>query len=159
MSERTMTIERHYPADPAEVWQLWTTPEGVEAWWGPDGFAVQVHALDVRPGGTMRYTMRAVDDRIAAYLRSQGLATVTDHEIRFVEVVPYRLLTSRHPVDFVPEVETYEIGIRLELRPDAGGTRLRLVLDAMHDQTWTDRAIAGWEQQLDRLARTLEEER
>lgn len=159
MSDRTVTIERHYPASPAEVWEMWTTPEGIEAWWGPDGFAVQVHALDVRPGGTMRYSMRATDDAIAAFLRSQGQATETTHEITFVEVVPYRLLASRHPVDFVPEVETYEIGIRLELRPDAGGTRLRLVLDAMHDQVWTDRAIAGWEQQLDRLARTLEEER
>ncbi len=159
MTDRTVTIERNYPATPAEVWQMWTTSEGIEAWWGPDGFAVQVHALDVRPGGTMRYSMRATDDAIAAFLRSQGLATVTTHEIRFVEVVPYRLLTSRHPVDFVPDVEDYEIGTRLELRPDAGGTRLRLVLDTMHDRIWTDRAVAGWQQELDRLAHALEEAR
>jgi uncharacterized protein YndB with AHSA1/START domain len=102
MTARTVTIQQHYPAEPAVVWRMWTTAEGLESWWGPDGFTVEVHAVDLRPGGTMRYSMRAVDEGIAAFLRSQGMATVTTHEIRFVEVVPYRLLTYRHPVDFVP---------------------------------------------------------
>jgi uncharacterized protein YndB with AHSA1/START domain len=159
MTARTVTIQQHYPAEPTVVWRMWTTAEGLESWWGPDGFTVEVHAVDLRPGGTMRYSMRAVDEGIAAFLRSQGMATVTTHEIRFVEVVPYRLLTYRHPVDFVPGVETYEVGTRLELWPDAEGTRLRLVLDAMHDQTWTDRAVAGWHQELDHLTHALEEAR
>jgi uncharacterized protein YndB with AHSA1/START domain len=159
MIARTVTIQRHYPVEPAVVWRMWTTAESLESWWGPDGFTVEVHALDVRPGGTMRYSMHAVNDEVVAFLRAQGLATTTTHEVRFVEVVPHRLLTYHHPVDFVPGVEPYEIGIRLELRPDAGGTRLRLVLDAMHDQTWTDRAVAGWGQELDRLTRALEESR
>ncbi len=62
-------------------------------------------------------------------------------------------------MDFVPGVETYEVGFRLELRPEAGGTRLRLILDAMHDQTWTDRAVAGWDQELDHLTHALEASR
>lgn len=159
MSDRTVTIERHYRADPPEVWAMWTTAEGIEAWWGPDGFEVEVRELDVRPGGTMHYSMRAVDEGIVAFLGAEGTPTETSHRIRYVEVAPYRLLAYRHPVDFVPGVEDYEVGTRVELAPDAAGTRLRLVLDAMHDATWTDRALAGWQQQLDHLTHTLEASR
>jgi hypothetical protein len=37
-SPERITIERTYPASVEEVWELWTTKEGIEAWWAPDGF-------------------------------------------------------------------------------------------------------------------------
>ena len=40
-SQRTITIERTYQAAIEDVWALWTTKEGIESWWGPDGFAVK----------------------------------------------------------------------------------------------------------------------
>jgi uncharacterized protein YndB with AHSA1/START domain len=35
-------IERTYRASVEELWELWTTKEGFESWWGPDGFRVEV---------------------------------------------------------------------------------------------------------------------
>ena len=46
----TIQIERTYPAAPQEVWRLWTTREGIESWWAPDGFTVEVRALDLPNG-------------------------------------------------------------------------------------------------------------
>jgi hypothetical protein len=34
-----------------------------------------------------------------------------------------------------------------------------LTLDAMHDETWTQRAVMGWESELGKLARLLETRR
>ena len=158
MSERrTVRIERTYDASPAEVWRMWTTAAGIESWWGPDGFGVEVLELDVRPGGRMTYSMSALTEEIRTFMEGEGLPVVTTTHLTFTEVVPYRRLAYVNVVDFIPGVETYEAGTRLELEPYQGGTRLVLTLDAMHSDDWTERAVAGWNQELDKLAHVLEE--
>ncbi len=81
----------------------------------------------------------------------------TTQDIYFVEIVPYRRLVYTNVVDFLPGVETYEVDTRVDLEPVAGGTRLVVTLDAMHSDEMTERAAAGWRQELDKLARVLEE--
>jgi uncharacterized protein YndB with AHSA1/START domain len=34
-------------------------PEGIESWWAPDGFAVELEKLELEPGGELVYTMTA----------------------------------------------------------------------------------------------------
>lgn len=153
---RTVRIERTYDASPAEVWEMWTTVDGIESWWGPEGFGVEVHELDLRPGGKMVYSMMAIADEMRAFMEAQGMPVTTKNEISFTEVVPYRRLVYTNVVNFVPGVEDYDVGTRLELEPDRSGTRLLLTLDAMHSDEWTERAVAGWNQELDKLTRALE---
>src|SRR5207344_676779 len=38
MSRRMITIERTFNAAIEDVWALWTTADGIESWWGPEGF-------------------------------------------------------------------------------------------------------------------------
>ncbi len=40
-----VVLERTYRARAEELWELWTTGEGFESWWGPEGFRVEVHTL------------------------------------------------------------------------------------------------------------------
>jgi uncharacterized protein YndB with AHSA1/START domain len=47
---KSVTLERVYRASLKDVWDLRTTKEGIESWWGPGGFAVTVWQLDLRPG-------------------------------------------------------------------------------------------------------------
>ena len=59
-SERTtFSIRRSFAAPIEEVWALWTTREGIESWWGPEGFEVEVTEMDLRPGGELSYLMTA----------------------------------------------------------------------------------------------------
>ena len=61
MTERPkLTLERTFQASIDEVWELWTTKEGIESWWGPEGFSVVVRDLDLRPGHGLAY-MEKVD--------------------------------------------------------------------------------------------------
>jgi uncharacterized protein YndB with AHSA1/START domain len=39
----SVVIERTYRAPLEELWALWTTSDGFESWWGPEGFRTKVH--------------------------------------------------------------------------------------------------------------------
>ena len=54
--DATLVMERIFDAPVAAVWKLWTDPEQVAAWYGPDGASIPVADLDVRVGG-LRHPM------------------------------------------------------------------------------------------------------
>jgi uncharacterized protein YndB with AHSA1/START domain len=62
-----VVLERIYRARLDELWDLWTTKEGFESWWGPEGFRVEVHTIDARNGGRLHYDMIAdAPEQVAA---------------------------------------------------------------------------------------------
>jgi len=52
---------RRFDAPRALVFMAWTTPEHVDAWWGPDGFTTTTTEMRVAPGGEWRFTMHGPD--------------------------------------------------------------------------------------------------
>jgi uncharacterized protein YndB with AHSA1/START domain len=144
-------IERTYQATLDEVWELWTTKEGIESWWGPEGFAVTVRVLDLRAGGTLRYVMTATGAGQIAYMQKAGMPLATEVKLGFAEVVPLRRLRYVTTVDFVAGVPPYDVATLVEFFPVAEGVRMVVILDAMHDESWTGRALQGWQSQLGKL--------
>ncbi|MBV9329549.1 MAG: SRPBCC domain-containing protein [Chloroflexi bacterium] len=59
--QRGMLFERVFDAPRELVFDMWTTPEHVALWWGPDGFTNTIEAMDVRPGGEWRFIMHGPD--------------------------------------------------------------------------------------------------
>ena len=153
--KRTLAIERSYDATPEQVWELWTTPAGIESWWGPDGFSVVVHELDLRPGGDLRYAMTATSPEMVAFMEREGMPVTTALRCVYVEVEPPHRLAYTSLADFIPGVAPYEVGTIVELHPDGERTRLVVTIDAMHDGPWTGRARDGWTSELGRLASVL----
>lgn len=156
---RTITLERTYQAPVEDVWELWTTKEGIESWWGPDGFTVKVHSIDLRPGGEMRYAMIAAGADQIGFLKKNGMPLTNEHRITFTEIAPHRRLAYTHLVDFVPDTGTYEVATLVELDATAQGVRMVLTFDAMHDERWTQMAAMGWESELGKLERVLQARR
>lgn len=152
---RRITLERSFASPIEDVWALWTTREGIESWWGPDGFSVKVRKIDLRPGGELRYAMTADAPDKVAFMKQAGMPTTTECLVRYTEVVESRRLRYVHLADFIPGVEPYEVDTLVELHPSAAGVRMVLTFDAMHDDTWTQRAVMGWENELGRLAESL----
>lgn len=153
---RKITIERTFEATLSDVWGLWTTKEGIESWWGPEGFSVKVEALDLRPGGELRYVMTATAKETIAFMKSAGMPESTRTALTYVEVTPKTRLVYTNQVDFVPEVKVYDVDTVVEFAVRGKAVHLLLALDAMHDPTWTGRMKAGWESELGKLARALE---
>lgn len=40
---------------------MWTDPEHIVHWWGPDGFTNTIERMDVRPGGVWKFVMHGPD--------------------------------------------------------------------------------------------------
>jgi uncharacterized protein YndB with AHSA1/START domain len=150
-----LTIERTFQASIEEVWELWTTKEGIEAWWGPEGFSVTVRSLDLRPGGDLLYAMSAVRAEEIEYMVKAGMQVTTEHRLTFTEVSPPRRLAYRDIADFIPGVEPYEVQTVIEFASVPSGVRMTLTFDRMHDERWTELARMGRESELDRLAKVL----
>jgi len=99
--------------------------------------------------------MTAVGADQIEFLKKAGMPLTSHHLLRYVEVEPPRRLVYRYMADFIPGVEPYEVETVLELSEAAGGTRLVLTFDAMHDEYWSKMATMGREMELARLEELL----
>ncbi len=149
------TIERTFKAPPEKLWTLWTTKEGVESWWGPEGFTTTVHRLDLRPGGAFEYEMTAVGAEQIAALRGLGIPLTTAARNVYAEVVPVRRLVLRTRVDFVPGVTPYEVTMAVEFRAVRGGTKVVFTSTKMHSAQFNELSRQGQAEQFDKLARLV----
>ena len=77
-----ITITRVYDASPQLVWDAWTEPRQLAAWWGKRGWAARPESvvLDVRPGGTFRVT--TVNDEDGREMTSEGTYTEVEEPRR-----------------------------------------------------------------------------
>jgi uncharacterized protein YndB with AHSA1/START domain len=155
VERRKVTLERTFTASIEEVWDLWTTKEGLESWWGPEGFAVKVLRLDLRPGGELVYKMTAIGSDQIEFMKKAGMPLMSETRVTFTEVVPPKRLAYTTLADFIPGVEPYHAATAVELYENADSVKLVLTQDAMHDEHWTQLAVMGWESELDKLARVL----
>ena len=89
------------------------------------------------------------------FMKKAGMPTTTEARITYREIVAPRRLAYIHLADFIPGVEPYDIATTVELHPSALGVRMVLTFDAMHSEEWTQRAVMGWEMELDKLARVI----
>lgn len=145
------SIERTYEATLEEAWALWTSKGGIESWWGPEGFAVTVSSLDLRPGGELVYVMTAVAPEQVAFMKQVGMPLATECRVTYTEVSAPRRLAYKTLADFIPGVTPYEVVTVVDLHSIATGVKMVITIDAMHDEVWTQRARAGNESQVRKL--------
>jgi uncharacterized protein YndB with AHSA1/START domain len=155
VKKEQITMQRTFDATLREVWELWTTKAGIESWWGPDGFRVEVHRLDLRPGGLLLYWMIADSAEASETMKRQGMPSRHEARIIFREIVPLQRLAYTHLADFIPGVAAYDVETVVTLEQTGSTVKMTLRFDRMHDEAWTQRAAAGWEMELKRLARRL----
>jgi uncharacterized protein YndB with AHSA1/START domain len=51
----TITFRRSFPAPRERVFDAWTQPEQIKAWWDPTGAPLADCRVDLRPGGAFRF--------------------------------------------------------------------------------------------------------
>lgn len=69
-SDKEILVTRTFDAPRDLVWQMWTTAEHLQQWWGPEGWSLPVCEVDFRPGGSWFYCMEGPDG-----MQSCGKAT------------------------------------------------------------------------------------
>lgn len=151
----TLTFERRYRARLACVWVLWTNARGLESWWGPRGFVTHVEQLDPRPGGEWRSSLTATAPAMIDLVHQLGLPLTTRVCATYTEVLRQRRIRYTNRVDFIPDVEPYEVAVTLELHVAAEELLMVVTHDAMHNETWTRLWQQLWVSRLARLARRI----
>ncbi|HEU4725555.1 MAG TPA: SRPBCC family protein [Candidatus Eisenbacteria bacterium] len=141
-SDREIVTTRVIDAPRELVFKVWTEPEHLAQWWGPDGFTTDIQEMDVRPGGAWKYFMNGPDG-----VRFR-------HENVFLEVVPPERIVYDHITGptFVATA-TFE-----ELEDGRTRLTLRMVLDSAEKRDRVERefgAIEGARQMMARLAEYL----
>jgi uncharacterized protein YndB with AHSA1/START domain len=61
LGDRELLLTRIIRAPRSRVFDAWTDPTQVAAWWGPQGYGNPVCKMDVWPGGRYRIVMRSPD--------------------------------------------------------------------------------------------------
>jgi len=154
-----VVVERSYPASVHELWDLWTTKDGFESWWGPEGFRVEVEQIDARPGGTIHYHMIADAPEMIAAMERMGRPISNESHARFSEFRPHTRLAVTHVVDFLPGVPPYESTMAVDFVPSGDRVRMIVTLDPMHDDEFTRMSTMGFTSQLSKLDRRFSPER
>ena len=147
MSEQHV-IERVWQAPIEEIWELWTTAEGIAAWFGPKGFVVEVTDLELKAGGTFMYTMSATDPERIAAMEQQGRPPSWAVVSTITEVDPPNKLVYDSPMG----PETMTTAVEFTQAPE--GVKMVLVISATK-AGMTSGAAMGWESSLERFAEKL----
>jgi len=148
-----VVIERTYRANVQELWGLWTTKQGFESWWGPEGFRVEVHALEAHQGGTLHYDMIADTPEMVAAMMQIGHSASHEVRAKFSELRPHDRLAITSLIDFLPGVTPYESTIVVEFSPSGGSVRMVVTLDPMHNEEFSKMQKEGFTSQLSKLDR------
>ncbi|MBX7078523.1 MAG: SRPBCC domain-containing protein [Nannocystaceae bacterium] len=146
-----VVIERTYATDLSVLWDLWTTKDGFESWWGPGGFRVDVHEIDARVGGVLRYDMIADAPEMIEAMRKMGQPTSHPVSSRFTEVRRHERLALSSVIDFLPGVEAYESTIAVDFHATGKRATMIVTLDPMHSEQFSKMQVDGFTSQLGKL--------
>ena len=141
IANRELVISRLLDAPIGLVWEVWTDPDHLARWWGPDGFTNTIQTMAVRPGGAFDLVMHGPD------------GTDYKNKSRFTTVIPFKKLVYEHLTSphFTATVEFTEQGDKTLLQ-------WRMLFDTAEEfiQTVkTFKADVGLKQNVEKLARYL----
>jgi uncharacterized protein YndB with AHSA1/START domain len=139
VNETTLRLERLIPSPPEILFALWTEPAQLLRWWAPEGYEPSVQALDARPGGRWRTSLR----------RPDGSMLATSGVYRIVE--PPRRLAFTWAWEDESGARGHETEVMVSFDPAPGGTRLVLVQRRFESKQARDNHTAGWSASFDRL--------
>jgi uncharacterized protein YndB with AHSA1/START domain len=83
-SDRELRISRILNAPIELVWEVWTDPDHLKQWWGPNGFTNTISKMDVRENGEWNLVMHGPDGK--DYVNKSV----------FKEIVPYKKIVYDH---------------------------------------------------------------
>lgn len=144
-------IERTYRARIEDVWELWTTKDGFESWWGPQGFRAEVRAIEARIGGTLHYEMIADAPEMIAAMKQMGQPISHPVHTRFTEVKQHERLVLTNVIDFLPGVEPYENDVAVDFSTMGDSVRMVVTLEQMHSAEFSKMQLEGFTSQLTKL--------
>jgi PhnB protein len=146
---RELHLTRVFDAPRELVWQAWTEPARLAAWWGPTGWTAPVCELELKPGGRLFIEMKGPEPW-GSHPMGGAIEEVTP---------PERLVFIARA--FGSDAEGWQLENRntITLTDLGGKTELRLDVEVLKAGPAMAGALAGmemgWNQSLDKLGQLL----
>lgn len=120
-SNRELSITRLLNAPRELVFRVWTEPEHVAKWWGPNGFSNTIHEMNVKQGGLWRLTMHGPDGRDYP------------NEIIYLEVVKPEKLVYRHTGAEGTEPVMHHVTVTFEAQGDKTIVHMKMIFSSAEE--------------------------
>ncbi len=104
-ADRGLYISRTINAPIDLVWEVWTKPEHIANWWGPNGFTNTITLMDIKPGGEWHLVMHGPDG--TDYTNKSIFREVEFHQ---------KLVYEHFAPNFIATVEFEAQGDKTELK-------------------------------------------
>lgn len=111
--DREIVMSRLVDADRQTAWRAWVEPEQIVQWFGPAGFGIKTHEIDIRAGGRWRFDMIAPD------------GTVFSNRMAFLRLEPPRLIEFIHCSDIENDPDAFRMLVTFD-QQDNGKTVISL---------------------------------
>jgi uncharacterized protein YndB with AHSA1/START domain len=131
-----LRLTRRYDAPPERVFAAWTEPAVLRRWWAAvQGWQTSSAAVDLRPGGRYRLSMR--DPAAGAEYSVSG---------EYVEIVPPDRLVYTWTWEGEAEIMRGSEGtlVTVEFAPDGDGTEVVITHSGFVDERIRDLHGEGW---------------
>jgi len=137
-----LTMARTFAAPRDRVFEMLTEPDEVAVWWGPVGFTMPEVRVDLRVGGTYRFTMQP----------PEGERFHLTGEFREIDPPARLVYTFRYEE---PTRDDRETVVTVTVDADDGQTVVSLDQDGFATQERVALHRDGWTDSFDRLASAL----
>jgi uncharacterized protein YndB with AHSA1/START domain len=152
---KEVEFDRTFDASLEAVWQAWTDPEKLKAWWGPQNTVIPECEVDLKVGGRFYIVMEATEG-MGEY---KGTRWPMEAEYTVVEPNTKLSYTAKAWTEGAEETTQIDQVSELVLSEENGKTRLKL--KATINKTGPDAGMAaegmqmGYNQQFDKLVAYL----
>ncbi|HWD86865.1 MAG TPA: SRPBCC domain-containing protein [Mucilaginibacter sp.] len=112
VQDREFVITRIFGAPKELVFKVWTEPEHIKKWWGPDPFTCSRAEIDLRAGGEYSYTMRSPEGQ-----------EFPPYEGKLIEVVQNEKIV--YSIDAFKQADTWKARISHRVGPEVDFSTLQ----------------------------------
>ncbi|MFN3855254.1 MAG: SRPBCC family protein [Phreatobacter sp.] len=144
--DREIAFARVLDASPEQVFDAWTDPAQITAWFGPEGMGIETREIDIRPGGVWRFDMVGTD------------GTRYDNRMVFLVIDRPSRIEVEHGADRDDDPGRFRMLVTFDAQADG---KTVLTLRQLHPSRTQRQATIGFgaveygAQTLDKLARHL----
>ncbi len=115
--EREIVLSRVVDADRDTAFRAWSDPAQIVQWFGPDGFEIETHQIDIRTGGQWRFDMVAPD------------GTRYPNRMQFLRIEAPDLIEVHHGTDVEKDLDSFRMLVTFDQQ---GNGKTVVTLRQMH---------------------------
>ena len=133
-------MDRVFKTSPERMFRIWTEPDAIMRWFGPEGYRTVLAEVDLRVGGKYRFSTQDTDGNIY-YISGTYREIQPPSKLVFTWVWAYEISNPNQEIMLVT----------VEFAPQGDTTRVLLTQEHVADQQALEGHQGGWRDCFNRM--------